>query len=58
MSTRIMTEADVAQFCLGLPGITDVEFVRAHGLAYGDEVRSKALNDANAVISEQLFIAA
>lgn len=43
---------------LGFLGITDVEFVRAHGLAYGDEVRSKALNDANAVISEQLFIAA
>ncbi|MFA7943802.1 FMN-dependent NADH-azoreductase [Pseudomonas brenneri] len=49
---------DYLKVLLGFLGITDVEFVRAHGLAYGDEVRSKALNDANAVISEQLFIAA
>ncbi|GGL26130.1 FMN-dependent NADH-azoreductase 2 [Pseudomonas brenneri] len=49
---------DYLKVLLGFLGITDVEFVRAHGLAYGDEVRSKALNDANALISEQLFIAA
>ena len=49
---------DYLKVLLGFLGITDVEFVRAHGLAYGDEVRSKALNDANTVISEQLFIAA
>ena len=43
---------------LGFMGITDVEFVRAHGLAYGDEVRSKAMNDAHAQINEALFSAA
>lgn len=32
---------------LGFLGITDVEFVRAQGLGYGDEVRSKALSDAH-----------
>lgn len=49
---------DYLKVLLGFFGITDVEFVRAHGLAYGDEARSKALNDANAQISEQLFVAA
>ena len=49
---------DYLKVLLGFFGITDIEFVRAHGLAYGDEVRSKALNDANALISEQLFVAA
>ena len=43
---------------LGFLGITDIEFVRAHGLAYGDDARSKALNDANVLINEQLFAAA
>ena len=43
---------------LGFIGITDVEFVRAHGLAYGDEVRSKAMNDAHAQIKQDLFSAA
>ncbi|OPK07526.1 FMN-dependent NADH-azoreductase [Pseudomonas sp. VI4.1] len=42
----------------GFLGITDIEFVRAHGLAYGDEVRTKAMNDAQTHISEQLFVAA
>ncbi|AZE89172.1 FMN-dependent NADH-azoreductase [Pseudomonas orientalis] len=42
----------------GFLGITDIEIVRAEGLAYGDEVRSKALSDANVLISEQLFAAA
>jgi FMN-dependent NADH-azoreductase len=42
----------------GFLGITDIEFVRAHGLAYGDEVRTKAMSDAHAHISEQLFAAA
>ncbi|CAH0159667.1 FMN-dependent NADH-azoreductase 1 [Pseudomonas sp. Bi123] len=42
----------------GFLGITDIEFVRAHGLAYGDEVRNKAMSDAQAQISEQLFAAA
>ena len=43
---------------LGFIGITDVEFVRAHGLAYGDEVRSKAMNDAHAQIKQDLLSAA
>ena len=42
----------------GFLGITDIEFVRAHGLAYGDEVRTKSMSDAQAHISEQLFDAA
>ena len=42
----------------GFIGITDLEFVRAHGLAYGDEVRTKAMSDAHTQISEQLFAAA
>lgn len=43
---------------LGFLGITDIEFVRAHGLAYGDEVRGKAMSDAQTLIGEQLFAAA
>jgi FMN-dependent NADH-azoreductase len=43
---------------LGFIGITDIEIVRAHGLGYGDEVRNKAMSDAQAQIDEQLFAAA
>lgn len=46
------------QVFLGFIGITDIEIVRAHGLAYGDDVRSKAMSDAQAQIAEQLFAAA
>ena len=49
---------DYLKVMLGFIGITDVEFVRAHGLAYGDEVRSKAMNDAHAQIKQDLFSAA
>ena len=49
---------DYLKVLLGFLGITDIEFVRAHGLAYGDEFRSKSLSDANALINEQLFAAA
>lgn len=49
---------DYLKVMLGFMGITDVEFVRAHGLAYGDEVRSKAMNDAHTQINEGLFSAA
>jgi FMN-dependent NADH-azoreductase len=42
----------------GFLGVTDIEFVRAQGLAYGEEVRSKAMSDAHTQISEQLFAAA
>lgn len=43
---------------LGFIGITDVEFVRAHGLAYGDEHRSNAMQAAQAQIDSELFAAA
>ncbi|PAA12529.1 FMN-dependent NADH-azoreductase [Pseudomonas fragi] len=49
---------DYLKVMLGFMGITDVEFVRAHGLGYGDEVRSKAMNDAHAHIKQDLFSAA
>ena len=49
---------DYLKVLLGFLGITDVEFVRAHGLAYGDEVRSKDMNDAQAQIKQDLFSAA
>jgi FMN-dependent NADH-azoreductase len=42
----------------GFLGITDIEIVRAEGLAYGDQVRSKAMSDANVLINEQLFASA
>ncbi|MFJ4130754.1 FMN-dependent NADH-azoreductase [Pseudomonas cyclaminis] len=42
----------------GFLGITNIEIVRAEGLAYGDEVRSKSLSDANVLIQEKLFAAA
>jgi FMN-dependent NADH-azoreductase len=49
---------DYLKVLFGFLGITDIEFVRAHGLAYGDEVRTKALSDAHTQISDQLFAAA
>jgi FMN-dependent NADH-azoreductase len=49
---------DYLKVLFGFLGITDIEFVRAHGLGYGDEVRTKAMSDAQAQISEQLFAAA
>ncbi|MCE6978949.1 FMN-dependent NADH-azoreductase [Pseudomonas frederiksbergensis] len=49
---------DYLKVLFGFLGITDIEFVRAHGLGYGDEVRTKAMSDAQAHISEQLFAAA
>ncbi|WP_338493624.1 FMN-dependent NADH-azoreductase [Pseudomonas trivialis] len=42
----------------GFLGITDIEVVRAEGLTYGDDVRSKAMSEANLLINEQLFAAA
>ena len=49
---------DYLKVLLGFLGITDIEFVRAHGLAYGDDFRTKSLSDANVLINEQLFAAA
>ncbi|EJL03433.1 MULTISPECIES: FMN-dependent NADH-azoreductase [Pseudomonas] len=41
----------------GFLGITDIEFVRAEGLAKGDDMRAKGLNEAKAQISEQFAAA-
>ena len=49
---------DFLKVFLGFIGITDVEFVRAHGLAYGDEPRNNALQAAQAQIANDLFAAA
>ena len=49
---------DYLKVLFGFLGITDIEFVRAHGLGYGEDVRNKAMSDAQAQISEQLFAAA
>ncbi|MNM36033.1 FMN-dependent NADH-azoreductase 1 [compost metagenome] len=43
---------------LGFIGITDLEIVRAHGLAYGEEHRNNAMSAAQAQISNELFAAA
>lgn len=49
---------DFLSVFLGFIGITDIEFVRAHGLAYGDEHRSNAMSAARAQIENELFAAA
>ncbi|AZC18682.1 FMN-dependent NADH-azoreductase [Pseudomonas sp. CMR5c] len=49
---------DYLKVMFGFMGITDIEFVRAHGLGYGEEVRSKAMADAQAHIRGPLFAAA
>ncbi|MBT2341145.1 MULTISPECIES: FMN-dependent NADH-azoreductase [Pseudomonas] len=41
----------------GFLGITDIEFVRAEGLAKGDEMRAKGMNEAKAQIGEQFAAA-
>ena len=43
---------------LGFFGITDVRFVRAEGLAMGDEARAQALEQADAAIATQTAEAA
>ncbi|BBP76863.1 FMN-dependent NADH-azoreductase [Pseudomonas gingeri NCPPB 3146 = LMG 5327] len=49
---------DYLKVLFGFLGITDIEFVRAHGLGYGEEVRAKAMSDAQALINDTLFAAA
>ncbi|KHK64667.1 FMN-dependent NADH-azoreductase [Pseudomonas fluorescens] len=41
----------------GFLGITDIEFVRAEGLAYGDDMRTKAMSEAKLQISQQFAAA-
>lgn len=38
-------------------GITDLQFVRAHGLAYGEEPRANAMSAAQQYIQNELFAA-
>ncbi|QQQ52679.1 FMN-dependent NADH-azoreductase [Pseudomonas syringae] len=38
-------------------GITDLQFVRAHGLAYGEEPRASAISAAQQYIQNELFAA-
>jgi FMN-dependent NADH-azoreductase len=42
----------------GFIGVTDLEIVRAHGLAYGPEHRSQAIEAAQTQIASELFAAA
>jgi FMN-dependent NADH-azoreductase len=49
---------DFLKVLLGFIGITNLEIVRAHGLAYGPEHRSKAIDAAQAQIANELFAAA
>lgn len=39
-------------------GVTDLQFVRAHGLAYGEEPRANAMSAAKQHIEQNLFAAA
>ncbi|SCX82332.1 MULTISPECIES: FMN-dependent NADH-azoreductase [unclassified Pseudomonas] len=41
----------------GFLGITDIEFVRAEGLAYGDDMRTKAMGEASLQIGQQFAAA-
>ncbi|WP_426139339.1 FMN-dependent NADH-azoreductase [Pseudomonas sp. DWP3-1-2] len=49
---------DFLRLLFGFVGITDVKFVFAHGLAYGDEPRANAMNAAQKLIAEELFAVA
>jgi FMN-dependent NADH-azoreductase len=49
---------DFLRLLFGFIGITDLKFVFAHGLAYGDEPRANAMSAAQKLIAEELFAAA
>lgn len=49
---------DFLKVFLGFIGVTDLEIVRAHGLAYGPEQRTAAIDAAQAQIADELFAAA
>lgn len=48
---------DYLKLLFGFIGVTDVQFIRAEGLAYGDEVRTNAMAGAKAQIAEQFATA-
>lgn len=49
---------DFLKVFLGFIGVTDLEIVRAHGLAYGPEQRTAAIDAAQTQIAGELFAAA
>lgn len=49
---------DLLKVLFGFIGVTDLQFVFAHGLAYGDEPRANAMIAAQKHISEGLFATA
>ncbi|HEX8592896.1 MAG TPA: FMN-dependent NADH-azoreductase [Pseudomonas sp.] len=49
---------DFLRVLFGFIGVTDLKFVFAHGLAYGDEPRANAINAAQKLIAEELFAVA
>jgi len=49
---------DLIKVLFGFIGVTDLQFVFAHGLAYGDEPRANAMASARKHISEALFATA
>ncbi|MFJ3522275.1 FMN-dependent NADH-azoreductase [Pseudomonas sp. NPDC090203] len=46
---------DLLKVLFGFIGVTDLQFVHAQGLAYGDEPRAKAMSAAKKHIEETLF---
>lgn len=49
---------DLLKVLFGFIGVTDLQFVFAHGLAYGDEPRANAMASARKYINEALFVTA
>lgn len=52
-----LAHEDYLKHMFSFLGITDIEFVRAEGLAYGDDMRTKAMSEAKAQIGEQFAAA-
>ncbi|MCP1456288.1 MULTISPECIES: FMN-dependent NADH-azoreductase [Pseudomonas] len=48
---------DYLKLVFGFLGITDIEVVRAEGLAYGDDMRTKAMSEAALQIGQQFAAA-
>ena len=48
---------DYLKLLFGFIGVTDIHFIRAEGLAYGDDARSKAMAGAQAQIAEEFAAA-
>jgi FMN-dependent NADH-azoreductase len=48
---------DYLKLLFGFIGVTDIHFIRAEGLAYGDEARGKAMEGAQAQIAKEFATA-